>query len=83
MRNLICILESFGTFLTRTFNIALWHCGLMHISLHRVGTGGWSSEGTQLISNITRDNVSTVVFTSIHLTSFAVLVDVAGGHEVC
>ena len=49
---------------------------------HRVGSGGWSSEGIQVISSVTGDNVTTVVFNSTHLTSFAVLVDVAGGLEV-
>ena len=49
---------------------------------HRVGSGGWSSEGIQVISNITRGNVTTVLCNSTHLTSFAVLVDVAGGLEV-
>jgi hypothetical protein len=47
-----------------------------------VNKGGWSLEGIQVISSVTRDNVTTVVFNSTHLTSFAVLVDVAGGLEV-
>jgi hypothetical protein len=46
-----------------------------------VGRGGWSSEGVQVISNTTRGNVTRVQCTSTHLTSFAVLVDVAGGLE--
>ncbi|CAI7992619.1 Latrophilin-like protein LAT-2 [Geodia barretti] len=46
-----------------------------------VNKGGWSLEGIQVISSVTRDNVTTVVFNSTHLTSFAVLVDVAGGLE--
>ena len=49
---------------------------------HSVGSGGWSSEGIQVISNITRGDVTTVLCNSTHLTSFAVLVDVAGGLEV-
>ena len=49
---------------------------------HSVGSGGWSSEGVRVISNITRGNVTTVLCNSTHLTSFAVLVDVAGGLEV-
>ena len=48
-----------------------------------VGRGGWSSDGIQVISNITRGDVTTVLCNSTHLTSFAVLVDVAGGLEVC
>ena len=47
-----------------------------------VGDGGWSSEGIKVISNITRGNFTTVLCNSTHLTSFAVLVDVAGGLEV-
>ena len=47
-----------------------------------MGSGGWSLDGIQIISSDTRDNVTTVVFNSTHLTSFAVLVDVAGGLEV-
>ena len=35
-----------------------------------------------MISNITRGNVTMVLCNSTHLTSFAVLVDVAGGLEV-
>ena len=49
---------------------------------HSVGSGGWSSEGVQVISNITIGNITTVLCNSTHLTSFAVLVDVAGGLEV-
>ena len=55
---------------------------MVNIPIHRVGTGGWSSEGIQVISNITKGNVTTVLCNSTHLTSFAVLVDVAGGLEV-
>ena len=56
--------------------------GCIHTSLYRVGSGGWSSDGIQVISNTTRRNVTTVLCNSTHLTSFAVLVDVAGGLEV-
>ena len=47
-----------------------------------MGNGGWSSDGVQVISNETRGNLTTVQCSSTHLTSFAVLVDVAGGLEV-
>ena len=47
-----------------------------------MGSGGWSSEGVQVIRNVTRGNVTTVQCNSTHLTSFAVLVDVSGGLEV-
>ena len=47
-----------------------------------VGGGGWSSEGIQVISNITRDGVTTVQYNSTYLTSFAVLVDVTREGEV-
>ena len=56
--------------------------GCIHTSLYRVGSGGWSSDGIQVISNTTRRNVTTVLCNSTHLTSFVVLVDVAGGLEV-
>ena len=52
------------------------------VCFHRVGSGGWSSDGIQIISSNTSNNVTRVVFTSTHLTSFAVLVDVSGGLEV-
>ena len=47
-----------------------------------MGSGGWSSDGIQVISAVTKGNTTTVVCSSTHLTSFAVLVDVAGGLEV-
>ena len=52
------------------------------VCFHRVGSGGWSSDGIQIISSETTDNATRVVFTSTHLTSFAVLVDVSGGLKV-
>lgn len=52
-------------------------------SLYRVGSGGWSSEGIRVISAVTRGNTTTVTCSSTHLTSFAVLVDVSGGLDVC
>ena len=55
---------------------------MVNIPIHRVGTGGWSSEGIQVISTKLRGNVTTVLCNSTHLTSFAVLVDVAGELEV-
>ena len=58
-------------------------CNVAEHCTHSVGSGGWSSEGIQVISNVTRGNVTTVLCNSTHLTSFAVLVDAAGGLEVC
>ena len=53
------------------------------LSLCRVGNGSWVSEGLQVVSNTTGANSTiSVACNSTHLTSFAVLVDVAGGHEV-
>ena len=53
------------------------------LSLCRVGNGRWVSEGLQVVSNTTGANGTiSVACNSTHLTSFAVLVDVAGGHEV-
>lgn len=46
------------------------------------GDGGWASEGVAVVSNKSEANTATVVCNSTHLTSFAVLVDVAGGLEV-
>ena len=41
------------------------------------------SEGLQMVSNTTGANSTiSVACNATHLTSFAVLVDVAGGHEV-
>ena len=57
-------------------------CNVAEHCTRSVGSGGWSSEGIQVISNITRGNVTTVLCNSTHLTSFAVLVDAAGGLEV-
>ena len=56
--------------------------GMVNIPIYRVGTGGWSSEGIQVISTIMRGNLTTILCNSTHLTSFAVLVDVAGELEV-
>ena len=80
------MLESFGTFLTRKLHKHVYlntcECNIAQHCTHSVGSGEWSSEGIQVISNITRGNVTTVLCNSTHLTSFAVLVDVAGGLEV-
>ena len=48
----------------------------------RVGRGGWALEGVQVVSNKSGVNLTTVLCESTHFTSFAVLVDVAGGLEV-
>ena len=43
--------------------------------------GGWDTDGVIVVSiDITS---STITCNSTHLTSFAVLVDVSGGHQVC
>ena len=42
--------------------------------------GGWDTEGVTVVSNDI--NSSTITCNSTHLTSFAVLVDVSGGHQV-
>ena len=60
-----------GLYLCIACNTAiLWSC---------FNRGGWDSTGvtTTSISN------NTITCNSSHLTSFAVLVDVAGGHRVC
>ena len=42
--------------------------------------GGWDTEGATVVSNDMSS--STITCNSTHLTSFAVLVDVSGGHQV-
>ena len=42
-------------------------------------SGGWDTNGVSVV-NVSND---TVTCTSLHLTSFAVLVDVAGTQQVC
>ena len=51
-------------------------------SQHSVGTGSWISVGIETTSIEIDVNTTTVECESSHLTSFAVLVDVAGGHQV-
>ena len=47
----------------------------------KIFRGDWDTEGVTVIRNSRED--STIICNSTHLTSFAVLVDVSGGHEVC
>jgi len=42
-------------------------------------SGGWDTNGVSVV-NVSND---TVTCASLHLTSFAVLVDVAGSQQVC
>ena len=51
--------------------------------LYSVGNGSWESEGITIISNMTDGNTTLVQCLSTHLTSFAVLIDVGGGLQVC
>ncbi len=46
------------------------------------GEGQWSSQNVFTIGNISANLTTTVQCVSTHLTSFAVLVDVAGGLKV-
>ena len=49
--------------------------------LYRYQQGRWSTEGVKT-ENVTRvGDTVTVVCSSTHLTSFAVLIDVGGGHD--
>lgn len=48
-----------------------------------IGSGSWITDGITITSNLTVGNVTSVQCHSTHLTSFAVLVDVAGGLQVC
>ena len=58
-------------------------CQLFHDS---IGNGSWVTAGVRTndikTQNTKNGNITTVQCTSTHLTSFAVLVDVAGGLEV-
>jgi hypothetical protein len=53
-----------------------------HIMLCRIGSGGFAADGVKTDSNNTADNLTSVHCLSNHTTSFAVLVDVAGGLQV-
>ncbi|CAI8001269.1 Adhesion G protein-coupled receptor L1 [Geodia barretti] len=64
-----------------TANLTNRYVGVFWNFYDPVGSGGWSSDGIQVISAVTKGNTTTVVCSSTHLTSFAVLVDVAGGLE--
>ena len=71
----------FGTFPIRECNIL--HARAVQYFLHTyfinsVGSGGWSLGGVTTDSVTTEGNNTFVQCTSTHLTSFAVLVDVAG-----
>ena len=44
----------------------------------RIGSGGWSTEGVTRVTVSQSENSTVVQCNSTHLTSFAVLVDVAG-----
>ena len=56
--------------------------GYCHYSdLHKNFRGDWDTEGVTVIRNH-REN-STIICSSTHLTSFAVLVDVSDSHQVC
>ena len=50
---------------------------------YSVGSGSWVTNGISTTGNMTVRNVTSVQCQSTHLTSFAVLVDVAGGLQVC
>ena len=50
---------------------------------HSVGYGNWETDGVTTSVVNTEGNVTSVQCMSTHLTGFAVLVDVAGGLQVC
>ncbi len=52
------------------------------MSVFRIGSGHWATAGVRTINVSTQENTTTVQCESSHLTSFAVLVDVAGGQQV-
>ena len=49
---------------------------------YSVGKGGWVNNGVRTVSNSSTGALTRVQCASTHLTSFAVLVDVAGGLRV-
>ena len=50
--------------------------------MYRIGSGRWATAGVATEDIRVVGNVTTVQCSSAHLTSFAVLVDVAGGLRV-
>lgn len=56
---------------------------LFNFFLCRIGNGGFVTDGVRTQSNFTQNNLTTVNCLSNHLTSFAVLVDVAGVVSNC
>ena len=61
--------------LNRGVNLSCW--------MYSVGSGSWVTDGVRTTNNTMVRNVTSVQCLSTHLTSFAVLVDVAGGLQVC
>ena len=55
-------------------------CVCVAIDHVHIYSGGWDTEGVSVIS--IDNNTATIICSSTHLTSFAVLVDVSGGHGV-
>ena len=51
-------------------------CTLM--SVHSVGSGEWAFDGVEMVSNTSSNGRVVVKCQAMHLTSFAVLVDVSG-----
>ena len=50
----------------------------LHLCVFRIGSGGWSTEGVTRDTVSQSENSTVVQCNSTHLTSFAVLVSVAG-----
>ncbi len=78
-----CLIMKYVVIKLRTKSRKLFHCGHM-LCFFRVGNGSWVSEGVRTVESTTNcgERVTTVQCASTHLTSFAVLVDVAGGLRV-
>ena len=83
----VCVLEFFWTVSCNSYNlICVSQLNLTRTlcySLYSVGSGSWVTDGISTTRNMTVGNVTSVQCQSTHLTSFAVLVDVAGGLQVC
>ena len=58
------------------------HTHHFNSNLHySVGSGGWSTDNVTTVISSTYENKTTVKCSSTHLTSFAVLVNVAGNRD--
>ena len=72
----------FGTFHLMKEGVYNYSCQFIVYVQSCFYRGGWDTEGVSVINISNGTNSSIITCNSTHLTSFAVLVDVSGGHEV-